>query len=82
MVESDSENYKRYCICLGESLREYVIEAQENRKKSRGTDNDAFDSGYLCAYYGIITLMQQQAEIFDIPYDILGIDFNETDLII
>ena len=82
MTESDSENYKSYCICLGEALREYVIDAQEQRRKSMGTDEGEFDAGYLCAFHNIITLMQQQAEVFDIPFETLGINFEDTELII
>ncbi len=82
MTKIDSEHYKSYCICLGEALRECVIEAQEKRKRSQETDEKEFDAGYLCAFHRIITLMQQQAEVFDIPFDELGINFEENELII
>jgi hypothetical protein len=81
MTESDSEHYKSYCVCLGEPLKEYVTEAQERRRKSKGTEGEEFYTGYLCAFHRIITLMQQEAEIFDIPFEELGIDFKDTELI-
>lgn len=81
MKTSDNNAYECYCISLGEVLHKYVVEAQEKKRRSVGTNEEDFSIGYLCAFHRIITLMQQQAEIFEIPHGDLGIDFDENDLI-
>lgn len=76
-----NEKYKAYCISLGEVLKEYTNEAIEKKKNSIGTENANFDAGYLNGFYRIITLMQQQAEVFELSLDELGIDIDENKLI-
>jgi hypothetical protein len=74
-------NYKSYCITFGESFKEVILEAIKKKEKSLGTEDEDFNTGYLCAFHRILTLMQQQAEIFELPFEELGIDFKETELI-
>jgi hypothetical protein len=74
-------NYKSYCIAFGESFKEVILEAIKKKEKSLGTEDEDFNTGYLCAFHRILTLMQQQAEIFELPFEELGIDFKETELI-
>lgn len=81
MDMNSSEKYKSFCLCLGTPLHEYVIDAQEIRKKSLGTSEEEFNAGYLCGFHRVITLMQQTAEEWKIPFDKLGINFDENDLI-
>jgi hypothetical protein len=74
------EKYKLFCLALGESLNDIIKEAID--KKQNESDKNEFNSGYLCGFHRIVTLMQQQAEIFEIPFEEIGIDLNETDLIL
>ena len=74
-------NYQSYLISLGEIIKEYAAEAKRNKDLAMQTKNEEFATGYLCGLHRIITLMQQQAEIFDISLHELGLDINETDLI-
>lgn len=66
--------YEMFCLSLSEPLNEIV-------QKSIKKDRTEFESGYLCALHRVITLMQQQAEIFDISFDVLGINIDEKELI-
>ena len=74
------KKYKLFCLSLGEVLNETIVEAIK-RIKNKHKKND-FDSGYLCGIHRIVTLMQQQAEIFEISFRDLGIDFEEADIIL
>ncbi len=68
--------YKDYLHDLGILIKEYAIEA---KKKSDDSLSD-FDAGYLSCFHRIVSLIQQQADAFDIPYHeigISGIDANE-----
>ena len=67
-----SANYEGYVRVLGEALREAVREAIE-----AGPRTD-FDTGYLMGFHRVVTLMQQTADIYEIPPDALGIaDIDE-----
>jgi len=75
------DKYESYCIAFGESFNEVILEAIKNKKESLGTEDEDFNTGYLCGFHRVVTLMQQHAEVFELPFDELGIDFKETDLI-
>jgi len=76
------DDYKSYLITLGEVISQYAKEAKINKELSIGTKHEQFATGYLSGFHRIITLMQQQAEIFDIPLSELSLDgINEIDLI-
>lgn len=55
--------------------------AKKQKDDAKGLVNEDFTSGYLCGFHRIITLMQQQAEIFDISISELGLDIDENDLL-
>lgn len=74
--------YKNYLITLGEVLTEYALDAKTQKNLSIGTKDEDFKTGYLCGFYRIITLMQQHAEVYEIPLEELGLSaLNDTDLI-
>lgn len=75
------DNYKSYIISLGEIIREYAENAKENKDSVIGTKQEQFATGYLAGFHRIVTLMQQQAEIFDISLKELSLDIDEVDLI-
>ncbi len=73
--------YEGFCISLGEALHEMTLEAVKGKKSSVQTEK-AFNTGYLAAFHRIITLIQQQAEIYDIPLDEISLnDIKDTDII-
>lgn len=80
MSKIEAEFYQSYCVSLGEPLKEYVIEAKRRKDNSIGSKEESFLTGYLCGIHRIITLMQQQAEAYDLPLNELGVDFMENDL--
>lgn len=74
--------YETLVVTLGEALKELAEEAKLKRNVALGTENENFQEGYLCAFHRIITLFQQQADIYDISLEKLSLDkIKETDLI-
>ena len=61
------ENYLRDLCIL---LKEYALEA----KRQSAIEGGEFESGYLAGYHRVISLMQQQAEAFGIPLEMLALD--------
>lgn len=72
--------YRYYLYDLGLLLKEYALEIKKELELRGG---DEFLEGELLGYYRMITLMQQQAEGFDIPLEDLRLeDINpDRDLI-
>lgn len=61
---------------------ELVIEAKAKKETANTLDTTSFQEGYLSVFHRVITLMQQQADIFDVPLTEIGIDnLKESDLI-
>ncbi|WP_338458423.1 hypothetical protein [Pantoea sp. Nvir] len=74
--------YEAFAVTLGEALKELAEEAKANKTAAIGTANETFQTGYLAAFHRVITLIQQQADIYDVPLKKLGLDkIKETDLI-
>ena len=66
------ENYLRD---LGTLIKEYALEA-----KTRKMENDSdFAAGYMAGFHRVVSLMQQQADAFDIPRNALGLDEIDAD---
>jgi len=69
-------SYKNYLEDLGPIIKEYALEEKNN---SSGSE---FDNGQLMAFHRVISLMQQQAEAFEIPLSEIGLqDFNPFELL-
>lgn len=66
--------YKNYLMDLGFLVKEYALEAKQDKEKCVGTPSEDFATGYLCGFHRIVTLMQQQAEGFQIPLEDLRLD--------
>lgn len=76
------DNYKSYLISIGEIIKKYAEEAKKDKESAVGTTHEDFATGYLAGFHRIITLMQQQAEIYEIPLKEMSLDkLNEIDLI-
>ncbi|WP_455814549.1 hypothetical protein [Pseudomonas graminis] len=74
--------YEAFSVTLGEALGELATEAKSSQLSSVGTNKEDFNTGYLSAFHRVITLMQQQADIFDVSLEELGLDkIKESDLI-
>lgn len=74
--------YEAFSVTVGEALQEMVTEAISKKAESIGTDSEVFQTGYLSALHRVITLIQQQADLFDVPLEKLSLDkIKETDLI-
>jgi len=74
----DNKLYKACLITFSEALRQVINEAKSKKKIKM----EEFDTGYLCCLHRVVTLMQQQAEIYGIPLSDLNLnDLQENDLI-
>ncbi|MCB2218092.1 hypothetical protein [Desulfofustis glycolicus] len=78
MEKASNQNalYQDYLIDLSFLLKEMAIEA----KKASDKEKTDFSVGYLSGFHRVISLMQQQAESFGIPLDILGLDGIDPNL--
>jgi hypothetical protein len=69
------EVYKRYLHDLGVMIKEMALEAKQ---AARIEDSD-FAIGYMAGFHRVVSLMQQQAEAFGIPFEDLGVDGIDPD---
>ena len=67
MTDMPSDVYENYLRDLGCVLGKLAIEARRDRDAARGTADEEFRSGYLLAFHTVISLLQQQANVFQIP---------------
>lgn len=66
----NSETYQHYLHDLGILIKEEAFEMKEKNSVEKENLKDAsYEEGYLMGLHRIITLMQQQAEAFNIPLD-------------
>ena len=76
----DNEKYKNYLGDLGTIAKEYALESISEHKAAKGTSEEDYKTGYMMGFHRFITLMQQQAESFDIPLKEIGLaDIDEGD---
>jgi len=72
-----SDKLENYMYDLSRLITEYAEEAKASAFR------DEFQKGRLMAFYEIISLMRQQADIFDISSDKLGLaDMTEDELFV
>lgn len=74
MSSPSSDAYADYLRDLGQLVKEYSYEAKDQWLNARGTQSEAFASGYLMGFHRFVTLMQQQATGFQIPLKNLCLD--------
>jgi hypothetical protein len=67
--------YQDYLKDLGFLIKEMAFEAKKKASES-GTD---FSVGYMAGFHRIVSLMQQQAEAFGIPFEKIGLDGIDAD---
>lgn len=62
-----------YVHDLGLLIKEKAFEAKTAKESSIGGANHQFELGRLMAFHEVISLMQQQAEAFGIPFEEIGL---------
>ena len=79
----DTEKFRNYLLDLGQLIKESALEAIEEREKHRGQPAQEFYDGYVLGLHRIVSLMQQQAWVFGIPLEEIGLaDINpDNDLV-
>jgi len=75
-----NEEFKNYVYDLGLLLKEKALEAKAAKNESRGGDNYDYYLGYLMAFHEIVSMMQQQAEAFDIALNDIGLGDIDPEL--
>lgn len=67
--------YQNYVRDLGVLIKELAFEAKL-RMVETGSD---FSTGYMAGFHRVVSLMQQQAEAFDIPLEAVGLEGIDAD---
>jgi hypothetical protein len=70
--------YENYLRDLGHILRENALEA----KQEAAVGNDPFKQGRALAYYEVISLLEQQAQAFQLPLEKLSLAGFDPDQLI
>lgn len=74
------EKYKNYLYDLGKILRNMGIDAVEEHEKAKGTNQESYKLGYLMGFHRVLTLMQQQAEYFEIEQKEIAMQDFDADI--
>ena len=75
----DDVQWQNYLIDLARLVKEYALEAVEEREKHRNKPTQEFYDGYVLGFHRIVSLMQQQAIAFDIDLKEIQLDSIEPD---
>ena len=67
MAKTESNLYENYLTDLCIIIKENAIKAKKESELSKNTKNKDYSLGYLMAYHEIVSLIQQQAKVFQIP---------------
>ena len=67
--------YQNYLKDLGVLLKEMALEA----KQDAATKKTEFSIGYMAGFHRVVSLMQQQAESFNISLKEIGLDDFDPD---
>ncbi|MES2888197.1 MAG: hypothetical protein V4739_09290 [Pseudomonadota bacterium] len=73
--EKAATSYELYLRDLGYQVRELAIESKQVAAKT----NSDFSIGYMAGFHRIVSLMQQQAKVFDIPLADIALDGIDPD---
>jgi hypothetical protein len=75
----DNVQWQNYIVDLGRLVKEYALEAVEEREKHRNEPTQEFYDGYVSGFHRIVSLMQQQAIVFDIDLKEIQLDSIDPD---
>ena len=67
--------YENYLRDLGTLIKEMALDA----KKTANDKQTDFSVGYLTGFHRVVSLMQQQAEAFNIPLEKIGMNDIDPD---
>ncbi len=67
-----------YLLDLGRLIREAAVDAKKAHD-SRSPDTREFESGRVMAYNEVVSLMQQQAVAFGLPFEEIGLEGMDPD---
>lgn len=76
MSNTDPSVYEDYLRDLGVLIRELAVEAKANTDDGKRTE---FTVGYLAAFHRVVSLMQQQAEAFNLPAEVISLEGLDPD---
>lgn len=79
-MNEQNDKYKYYLQDLGQLLKEYALEARAERDNQTGDKEREFYNGMVLGYHRVISLMQQQAEGFDIDLAELNLQDIHPDM--
>ena len=66
--------YQRYLADTGTFVKESALESKARKDSAQDSDDRLFYGGEAHAWYCIISLLQEQAEAFGIPFSALQLD--------
>jgi hypothetical protein len=78
-MTGDDRTVENYLLDLGMLLKRDALEARTKANALKGTDDYDFDAGRAFAYYEVISLMQQQAQAFQLPLEALSLADIDAD---
>ncbi|MHB0915157.1 MAG: hypothetical protein ACYC4M_05655 [Thermoleophilia bacterium] len=80
MSTVDDSSYKYYLYDLGYDIKLRALEAKHERDDAPDeSDTKSYHAGRIMAFNEIISMMQQQAEGFGIPFSDLRLDDIDPD---
>lgn len=71
--------YKDYLGDLGLLIKEIALSSKNKCASSDSSENRQFEIGYLMGLHRVISLMQQQAEGFNIPLEDMNLEDIDPD---
>jgi len=78
-VMKDDDTFKNYLFDLGRLVKEYALAAVAEREKQSDRAAQEFYDGYVLGFHRVVSLMQQQAQAFDIDLKDLQLEGFEPD---
>jgi hypothetical protein len=76
MISTRENAYQLYLRDLGYLIRELAIESKQTATEKQSD----FSIGYMAGFHRVLSLMQQQAEAFEIPLVDLALDGFDPDI--
>ncbi len=73
------DKYMNYVYDLGVLLKEKAIDAKADKDKALDTDEFDYKLGYLMAFHEVISVLKQQADVFDIDQVEVGLNDIEPE---
>lgn len=79
MSDENLTRYKYYLLELGGHIKSNAFDETKGLRTAFTKEDIAYYKGIKFAYYSVISLMQQQADAFDIPLKDLKLDDIDAD---